>query len=180
MAICTQLYWLRRVQTNNLVVKSSRSFQLQVYTQNLEQDAPASVTMTTYIPISENLIATEPGNGGEANGNCVSVRAGGKQPQAMEQSQTYVNSIRCRRLASLRANGEACVKHDDSPSHPPVRAWRSNLQHGWSENVPKEVYVSGEICMDRQCGQPHAMQQSEPPYEQRNPVMRMEQREVGK
>ena len=113
------------------------------------QDAAASVIMTIYNPISENLIATEPGTGGEANGNCVVARRGGKQPGAKEQSQTYVNSIRCRRLASLLENGEACVKHDDSPSHPPVRAWQSNLQHGWSENVPKEVYVSGESCMSR-------------------------------
>ncbi len=138
------------------------------------------VTMTIYNPISENLIATEPGNGGEANGNCVVVRRGGKQPGAKEQSQTYVNSIRCGRLASLRSTGEACAKHDDSPSHPPVRAWRSNLQHGWSENVPKEVYVSGESCMSRQWGQLHAMQQSEPPYERGSRVTPMEQREVGK
>ena len=118
-------------------------------TLHAPRDGAARVIMTTYNPISENLIATEPGNGGEANGNCVAARLGGKQPGAKEQSQTYVNSIRCGRLASLRATGEACAKHDDSPSHPPVKAWRSNLRHGWSENVPKEVYVSGESCMGR-------------------------------
>ena len=36
----------------------------------------ARVIMTIYNPISENLIATEPGTGGEANGNCVAVRRG--------------------------------------------------------------------------------------------------------
>lgn len=136
--------------------------------------------MTIYNPISENLIATEPGNGGEAKGNCVAVRLGGKQPVAKEQSQTKVNSIRCRRLASLRENGEACAKHNGSLSHPPVRAEQPNLPHGWSENAAKEVYVSGESCMSRHWGQLQAMQQSEPPYEQRSRVMAMEQREVGK
>ena len=134
--------------------------------------------MTIYNPISENLIATEPGTGGEANGNCVAARLGGKQPGAKEQSQTKVNSIRCRRLVSLRATGEACAKHDDSPSHRPVMAEQPNLQHGWSENAAKDVYVNGESCMSRQWGQLHAMQQSEPPYEQGSRVMPIEQREV--
>ena len=44
--------------------------------------------MTAYNPISENLIATEPEKGGEAKGNCIVVRWGGKQPSAKEQSQT--------------------------------------------------------------------------------------------
>ena len=136
--------------------------------------------MTIYTPISENLNATEPGNGGEGKGNCVAARLGGKQPGAKEQSQTKVNSIRCGRSASLRANGEACAKHEGSPSHPPVRAEQPNLQHAWSENVPKEVYVNGESCMSRYWGRLRAMQQSEPPYEQRSRVMPMEQREAGK
>ncbi len=143
-------------------------------------DAPARVTMTTYNPISANLIATKPGTGGEAKGNCVAVRLGGKQPGAKEQSQTQVNSIRCRRLASLRANGEACAKHDRSPSHPPVTAEQRNLLHEWSENASKEVCVSGESCMSRYWGQLQAMQQSEPPYERRSWVTPTEQREVGK
>ena len=33
------------------------------------------VIMTTYHPVSENLKSTEPGNGGEAEGNCVAVNA---------------------------------------------------------------------------------------------------------
>ena len=136
--------------------------------------------MTIYNPISENLIATEPGNAGEAKGNCVAVRLGGKQPGAKEQSQTQVNSIRCRRLASLLATGEACAKHDDSPSHPPVMAEQSNLLHGWSGNAAKEVYVNGESCMSRHWGRLQAMQQSEPSYERRSRVMPMEQREAGK
>ncbi len=143
-------------------------------------DAPARVIMTTYNPISENLIATEPGNGGEAKGNCVVAKRGGKQPGAKEQSQTQVNSIRCRRLASLRANGEACAKHDRSPSHPPVTAEQRNLLHEWSENASKEVCVSGESCMSRHWRGLQAMQQSEPPYERRSRVMPTEQREVGK
>ena len=136
--------------------------------------------MTTYNPISENLIATEPGNGGEANGNCVAARLGGKQPGAKEQSQTLVNSIRCIRLASLLASGEACAKRDRCPSHPPVKAEQRNLMHGRSENATKEVCVSGESCMSRQRSGLRAMQQSEPPYERRSRVMPMEQREVGK
>ena len=144
------------------------------------EDAPARVTMTTYNPISATLIATEPGTGGEANGNCVAARLGGKQPGAKEQSQTQVNSIRCRRLASLRANGEACARHDRSPSHPPARAEQRNLLHEWSENASKEVCVSGESCMSRYWGQLQAMQQSEPPYERRSRVMPTEQREAGK
>ena len=114
--------------------------------------------MTIYNPISENLIATEPGNGGEAKGNCVAARLGGKQPGAKEQSQTQVNSIRWRRLASLRATGEACAKHDSVPSHPPVKVEQGNLLHDWSENAAKEVYVNGESCMGRQWWEHHAMQ----------------------
>ena len=113
-------------------------------------------------------------------GNCVVVRRGGKQPGAKEQSQTQVNSIRCLSLASLRATGEACAKHDDSPSHPPVMAEQSSLLHGWSEDALKEVYVSGESCMSRHWSRLQAMQQSEPPYERGSRVMPMEQREVGK
>ena len=143
-------------------------------------DAPARVIMTTYNPISENLIATEPGNGGEAKGNCVAVRRGGKQPGAKEQSQTVVNSIRCLRLASLRATGEACAPHNRSLWHPPVNAEQRNLMHDWSENASKEVCVSGESCMSRQRRELRAMQQSEPPYERRSRVMPTEQREAGK
>ena len=144
------------------------------------EDALVRVIMTTYNPISENLIATEPGTGGEANGNCVAARLGGKQPRAMEQSQTKVNSIRCWRLASLRANGQACVKHDGCPSHPPVTVEQPSLQHDWNENASKEVCVNGESCIGRYWGRLQAMQQSEPPYELRSRVMPMEQREVGK
>ena len=140
----------------------------------------ASVTMTTYNPISENLIATEPGNGGEAKCNCVAARLGGKQPGAKEQSQTKVNSIRCWSAASLLANGEACAKRNLCPWHPPANADHRADMYGWSENASKEICVNGESCMSRHWGQPQAMQQSEPPYEQRSPVTRMEQREVGK
>ena len=80
----------------------------------------ASVIMTTYNPISENLIATEPGNGGEAKGNCVVVRRGGKQPKAKEQSQMQVNSIRYLSAASLLANGEACAERNLWAWHPPA------------------------------------------------------------
>ena len=144
------------------------------------EDGAARVTMTIYNPVSENLIATEPGNGGEANGNCVAARLGGKQPQAMEQSQTQVNSIRCRRLASLRANGQACSEHNRSPSHPPVTAEQRSLLHDWSENASKEVCVSGESCMSRYWRGLQAMQQSEPPYERGSRVTPVEQREVGR
>ena len=136
--------------------------------------------MTTYNPISANLIATEPGNGGEAEGNCVAVRRGGKQPDAKEQSQTYVNSIRYLTTASLLANGEACAEHNLSLWHPPENMEHRVVRYGWSENAPKEVCVNGESCMVRRWGTLHAMQQTEPSYELRSPVMRMEQREAGK
>ena len=63
------------------------------------------VIMNTYNPVSENLNSTKPSNGGEAEGNCVVVRRGGKQPDAKEQSQIVMNSIRCLSLASLPVNG---------------------------------------------------------------------------
>ncbi len=146
----------------------------------MEQDAPSSVIMTIYNPVSENLNSTEPGNGGEVKGNCVVVRRGGKQPEAKEQSQTQVNSIRFMSLASLLDNGEACAKRDQRTPHPPVMAELWKLMHGWSGNVLKEVYVSGESCMSRYWGRLQAMQQSEPSYEPRSRVMPMEQREAGK
>jgi hypothetical protein len=138
------------------------------------------VIMNTYNPVSENLNAIEPGSGGEAKGNCVAARRGGKQPAAKEQSQTDVNSIRCLSVASLPVKGEACIKGDPCPQHPPVIVEHGTDRYGWSGNVTKEICVSGESCMGRQRSQGRAMQQSEPPYELRSPVMRMEQREVGK
>jgi len=140
----------------------------------------ASVIMNIYNPVSENLNATEPVTGGEAEGNCVAARRGGKQPDAKEQSQTEVNSIRCSRTASLLANGEACAKHNPSLWHPPVNAERGVPGYGWSGNVPKEVYVSGESCTGRRRAKARTAQQSEPSYEQRSLVTRMEQREAGK
>ena len=160
--------------------KRSADTLVRQFRVNADKSVRARVIMTIYNPISENLIATEPGNGGEAKGNCVAARLGGKQPGAKEQSQTKVNSIRCVRLASLRANGEACATHDGSPTHPPETAERPSLMHGWSENATKEVYVNGESCMSRYWGRLQAMQQSEPAYELRSRVMPMEQREVGK
>ena len=136
--------------------------------------------MNTYNPVSENLNSTEPGTGGEVEGNCVAVRRGGKQPETKEQSQIQVNSIRCRSAASLLVNGEACAKRNLSPWHPPVIAEYRADMYGWSENASKEMCVSGESCMDRQWRSLHAMQQSEPPYERRSRVMPMEQREAGK
>ena len=115
----------------------------------MELEAPTSVTMTPYTPISANLIATEPGNGGEANGNCVVVRRGGKQPGAKEQSQTQVNPIRCVSAASLLVNGEACAERNLSVWHPPVNAQSRAGMYGWGGNVSKEVCVSGESCMSR-------------------------------
>ena len=83
-----------------------------------DRNVHSRVTMTTYNPISENLIATEPENGGEAKGNCVVVRRGGKQPRTKEQSQIQVNSIRYLSAASLRATGEACAERNPCPWHP--------------------------------------------------------------
>lgn len=64
----------------------------------------ASVIMTTYNLFSVNLNATKPSSGGEAEGNCVAARRGGNQPEAKEQSQIPVNSIRYLSVASLLAN----------------------------------------------------------------------------
>ena len=136
--------------------------------------------MTTYTPISENLIATEPENGGEANGNCVVVRRGGKQPGAKEQSQTQVNPIRCMSAASLLANGEAFVERNLFVWHPPVIAYNRAVMYGWGGNVAKEVCVSGESSVERQRINLRTLEQSEPPYERRSRVMPTEQREVGK
>ena len=141
----------------------------------------ASVTMNIYDPVSVNLNATEPVTGGEAEGNCVVVRRGGKQLEAKEQSQTQVNSIRYARAASLLANGEACARHNPCLWQPPANAEEGVLGYGWSGNAVKEIYVSGESCMDRRrVGITRTVQQSEPPYEQGSPVTRMEQREAGK
>ena len=136
--------------------------------------------MTTYNPVSENLNATEPRNGGEVEGNCVAARRGGKQPDAKEQSQIQVNSIRYLFVASLLANGEACAERDPCPWHPSVIVEHGADRYGWSGNATKEVCVNGESCTDRRWTQVRTGQQSEPPYELGSPVMRMEQREVGK
>ena len=153
------------------------------YSELADRNVRSRVIMTTYNPISENLIATEPGNGGEANGNCVAARLGGKQPGAKEQSQTYVNSIRYLSLASLRENGEACAERNRGPSHPPAnkkKVEQRKLMYGWSENASKEVCVSGEGSVERQRIDPRTIEQSEPPYERRSRVTPTEQREVGK
>jgi len=138
------------------------------------------VIMTTCNPVSENLNSTEPGNGGEVEGNCVAVRRGGKQPETKKQSQIQVNSIRCWSAASLLANGEACAERNLCPWHPPAIAEYRAGMYGWSENASKETCVNGESCMSRQRRSLRAMQQSEPPYERRSRVTPMEQREVGK
>lgn len=136
--------------------------------------------MNIYRPVSESLNATEPVNGGGAKGNCVAVRRGGKQPAAKGQSQIPVNSIRCLSVASLRGIGEACAKREHSPCHRPEVVELCALRHGWSENVLKEIYANGESCMCRQRTRVRTVQQSEPPYELRSLVTRMEQRGVGK
>ena len=140
----------------------------------------ASVIMTIYNPISVNLKATKPDNGGEAEGNCVVVRGGGEQPKAKKQSQIQVNSIRFMSSASLLAIGEACVKRDLCQLDHLVRIEHRGGMYGWSENASKDVYVNGESYMDWQQARVCTMEQSEPPYEQRSLVTRMEQREVGK
>ncbi len=136
--------------------------------------------MTTYSPVCVNQTATKPDTGGEAEGNCVAVRRGGKQPNAKEQSQIQVNSIQLMHSASLLATVEACAKRNPDRCHRPVIGESGGCMGGWSENALKDVCVSGESCMDRQRRNWRTVQQSEPPYELRSPVMRMELREVGK
>ena len=136
--------------------------------------------MTTYNPVSENLNAAEPGSGGEAEGNCVAARRGGKQPDARKQSQTQVNSIQPMHAASLWSTGEARALRNFVRRHLPAIGEAKACLGGWSENASKDVCVSGESCMDRQRPRGRAMQQSEPPYELRSPVTRMERREAGK
>ena len=88
----------------------------------------ASVIMTRYNPISVNLKATKSETGGEAEGNCVAAKRGGKQPKAKEQSQPQVNSIQLLYSASLLATGEACAKRNLDRWHLPVAKFaRSGL-----------------------------------------------------
>ena len=136
--------------------------------------------MTTYNPISANLKATKPDPGGEAEGNCVVASRGGKQPEAKKQSQTQVNSIQLLYSASLLATGEACAKRNLIHWHLPVIGGSRECMGGWSENASKDVCVSGESCTERQRTRVRSVQQSEPSYELRSLVIRMEQREVGK
>ena len=76
--------------------------------------------VTTYNSVSENLNATEPSSGGEAEGNCVAARLCGEQPDARKQFQTYVNSIQPLHSASLLGIGEACAKRDFVRRHLPA------------------------------------------------------------
>jgi len=108
--------------------------------------------MKTYNPVSENLNATEPGNGGEAEGNCVAARRGGEQPDAKEQSQTQVNPIRRMSVASLLVSGEACAQHEPESRDCPANGDSGADKRGWGGNAPKEVCLSGESCPDRTDG----------------------------
>jgi hypothetical protein len=110
------------------------------------------VIMKTYKPVSESLNATEPDNGGEAEGNCVAARRGGEQPDAKEQSQTKVNSIRHVSAASLLASGEACAKRESRSREEPGIGDLDADGCGWSGNVAKGVCLSGESCTDRTHG----------------------------
>ena len=105
--------------------------------------------MKTYHPVSENLNASEPVNGGEAEGNCVAVRRGGEKPEAKEQSQIPVNSIRRQCAASLLVDSEACAKREPSIRDRPANGDEGAHWCGWSENAPKEICQSGEICVER-------------------------------
>ena len=91
-----------------------------------------------------------------------------------------VNSIQPVYAASLLGNGEACVDRNPVRCHLPVIGETRACAGRWSENASKDVYVSGESSVDRRRSQGRAMEQSEPPYELRSPVTRMERREVGK
>ena len=105
--------------------------------------------MKTYPPVSENLNISEPVNGDEAEGNCVAARRGGEKPEAKEQSQIPVNSIRRRTAASLLGTGEACAKHETSTRDRPENGDDVAARCGWSENALKEICESGEICVGR-------------------------------
>lgn len=82
--------------------------------------------------------------------------------------------------ASLLEIGEAFVDRNPVRYHLPVLGETGACKGGWSENASKDVYVNGESCMAWHRPSGRSMQQSEPPYELRSPVMRMERREVGK
>ncbi len=73
-----------------------------------------------------------------------------------------------------------CAARRGCPCHPPVIMEGKAGMYGWGENASKDVYVSGESCTGRQRTRVRPVQQSEPPYELRSLVTRMEQREVGK
>jgi hypothetical protein len=173
-------FYTRKRQLRALKVVGASCSRLAAARDAMELEAPASVIMTIYNPFSANLNATKPEHGGEAERNCVVVRRGGKQLDAKKQSQISMNSIRCVSAASLLVNGEACAKRDLCPLHPLANTEHRVGMYGWSENASKDVYVNGESCLDRPWAQAHTIQQSEPPYELRSLVTRMEQREVGK
>ena len=61
--------------------------------KTIPAELETGVIMNAYNPVRENLNSTKPSNGGEAEGNCVVVRRGGKQPDAKEQSQIDRKSV---------------------------------------------------------------------------------------
>lgn len=108
--------------------------------------------MNPYHPVSENLTATEPEPGGEAEGNCVAARQGGKQPEAKGQSQTKVNWIRLLSAASLLGIGEACVERESESRQVPGNDDYDADNGGCSGNVTKEIWLNGESYPDRTDG----------------------------
>lgn len=131
--------------------ESCRSLRGRLAAPARDKNVPARVIMKTYHPFSESLKASEPVNGGEAEGNCFVARRGGKQPEAKEQSQRPLNSIRRMSVASLRATGEACAKREPEDRDRPESDDSGTDMRGWSENVLKEICVSGESCAERPC-----------------------------
>jgi hypothetical protein len=100
--------------------------------------------------ISESLRPPETSSGRAAKGNCVVVRRGGEQPAAELRSQTKVNQIRLRKVASLLVSGEArresgiqCVLLPSSTG------WDWTFRGGCGGNVAKGLCVSDESFLGR-------------------------------
>jgi hypothetical protein len=100
--------------------------------------------------LSESLRPPETSSGRAAKGNCVAARRGGEQPAAEPWSQTKVNQIRLRKVASLLGIGEARRENGiQSVLLPSSTGWDWTFRGGCGGNVAKGLCVSDDASMRR-------------------------------